>query len=596
MGRPGLLETGMNSARGRTSPAPQRLAGLVLGAALLLVACATPPAAPETAAHLVYGKEQMVAAGHPTAARVGLDILERGGSAVDAAIAMQMILTLVEPQSSGIGGGGFLLSYTADGKKLESYDGREKAPAAATSDMFLGPDGQPLPFSDVMPGGLSVGVPGVLRMLELAHREHGRLPWRDLFLPAIYLAEDGFEVSRQLAEKIAADDLLAQQPTTRAYFFDTDGKPLAAGTKIRNPALARTLRAVADNGADAFYKGAIADEIARTVSTATPRRGQMTPVDLAAYQAQKRPVPCLDYRDSKVCSMGPPSSGGLAVLQILGMLRRFDMSSLAPDGIVATHLIAEASRLAFADRERYVGDPDFSPVPVERLLAPEYLAGRSGDIRLDKSMGEAKPGRPADSALLGQAPTPSLLPEPLSTSHMVVVDREGNAVSFTTSIEGPFGAHVMTGGFLLNNELTDFAFAPASKGRPAANRVEAFKRPRSSMAPTLVFDRKTGELTAALGSPGGPNIIGYVAQALIGLIDWRLDPYAAISAPHVLNRNGPTLVEAGRDLDPLVAELDALGHKVKVQELNSGANVIVVRDGQLIGASDPRREGVALGD
>jgi gamma-glutamyltranspeptidase / glutathione hydrolase len=567
--------------------------------ALSLAACAQPAARPQSdavASHLATGKHQMVAVAHPAAVRVGLDILRQGGSAVDAAIAMQMILTLVEPQASGIGGGGFLLSYAADGEILESYDGREMAPASATSDMFLGADGQPRPFSDVMPGGLSVGVPGVLRMLELAHIEHGRLPWRDLFLPAIRMAEDGFDISPRLARQIAKDGLLAEQPTTKSYFFDGDGKPLAAGTKVRNPALARTLRAIAEGGADAFYKGNIADMIAQAVTTATPRNGQMTLDDLATYQAQKRPVPCLDYRDSKVCSMGPPSSGGIAVLQILGLLRRFDMSSLAPDGAIAAHLIAEASRLAFADRERYVGDPDFAPVPVERLLAPEYLASRSSEIDLHKSMGEAKPGRPADSALLGAASVASRVPEPLSTSHMAVIDRDGNAVSFTSSIEGPFGAHVMVGGFLLNNELTDFAFSPAAKGRPAANRVEAGKRPRSSMAPTLVFDRKTGDLTAALGSPGGASIIGYVVQALIGLIDWHQDPYAAIAAPHVLNRNGPTLVEAGRGLEPLVAELEALGHKVKVQELESGANVIVVRDGQLIGAGDPRREGVALGD
>ena len=567
--------------------------------ALSLAACAQDSARPQpdaVASHMVYGDRQMVAVAHPAAARVGLDILRQGGSAVDAAIAMQMVLTLIEPQASGIGGGGFLLSYTADGKKLESYDGREKAPAAAAGDMFLGPDGQPRPFRDVMPGGLSVGVPGIVRMLELAHLEHGKLPWRNLFLPAIRMAEDGFEISPRLARQIAEDELLSQQPTTKAYFFHADGQPLTAGTKVRNPALAKTLRAVAEGGADAVYKGAIAKAIAEAVATATPRSGQMTLDDLAAYRAQKRPVPCLDYRDSKVCSMGPPSSGGVAVLQILGLLRRFDMSRLAPDGIAAVHLIAEASRLAFADRERYVGDPDFAPVPVERLLAPEYLAGRSGEINLGKSMGEAKPGRPADSALLGEAQIVSRFPEPLSTSHMSVIDQDGNAVSFTTSIEGPFGAHVMVGGFLLNNQLTDFAFSPAANGRPVANRVEAGKRPRSSMAPTLVFDRKTGDLTAVLGSPGGPNIIGYVTQALIGLIDWHQDPYTAIATPHILNRNGPTLVEAGRDLEPLVTELEALGHKVKVQELESGANVIVVRDGQLIGAGDPRREGVALGD
>lgn len=578
-------------------PVSRRAAAFAMLAMLAVSACAVSPANAPAAPPLplAYGKAQMVAVAHPAAAAIGLAVLKRGGAAIDAAIAMQMVLTLVEPQSSGIGGGGFLLHYAAAPKLLESYDGREKAPATATTDMFLGADGQPLPFDDVMPGGLSVGVPGVLRMLEMAHRAHGKLPWRDLFQPAIHLAEQGFVVSPRLAEKIAADELLARQPTTRAYFFDADGKPIAAGATLRNVALARTLRAIAEGGADAFYHGAIATEITRAVTTAVPRKGRMTREDLAAYQAESRSVPCLDYRATKVCGMGPPSSGGLAVLQILGLLRRFDMGSLPPDGIDAMHLIAEASRLAFADRERYVGDPDFAPVPVDRLLTPEYLASRSAEISLDESMGEAKPGRPADAAQIGMGSTMAVI-EPLSTSHMVIVDRDGNAVSFTTTIEGSFGAHVMAGGFLLNNQLTDFAFAPASKGRPAANRVEPGKRPRSSMAPVLVFDRQSGDLLAALGSPGGANIIGYVTQALIGLIDWQRDPFSAIAAPHVLNRNGPTIIEAGRGLEPMATELERRGHKVKVQELDSGVNIIVVRDGQLIGASDPRREGIALGE
>ncbi len=577
------------------------LRSLAAAAFVVLAGCAAPAPksttdlAPE-APRLAYAEHAMVAVAHPAAARVGLDILKRGGSAVDAAIAMQMVLTLVEPESSGIGGGGFLLHYAAADHRTESYDGREKAPAAATSDMFLGADGQPRPFTDVMPGGLSVGVPGVLRMLELAHREHGRLPWKELFQPAIRLAEEGFPISPRLAQKIAEDEILATQPSTRAYFFDQAGKPLAAGELLRNPALARTLRAIAEGGPDAFYEGVIAADIVRAVNEARPTRGTMTKTDLAEYTAEKRPVPCLDYRDTRVCSMGPPSSGGVAVLQILGLLERFDLASLPPDGIEATHLIAEASRLAFADRERYVGDPDFAPVPVERLLAPEYLASRSAEINPAKSMGEARPGRPADSALLGQTPAAGKLLEPLSTSHMSIVDRDGNAVSFTTTIEGAFGAHVMVDGFLLNNELTDFAFAPASRGRPAANRVEGLKRPRSSMAPTLVFERSSGSLRAVLGSPGGANIIGYVTQALVGLIDWRRDPYAAITAPHTLNRNGPTILEEARGLEGLAAQLEARGHKVKVQELDSGANVILLRDGQLIGASDPRRQGIALGN
>ncbi|WP_374383281.1 gamma-glutamyltransferase [Dongia sp.] len=569
--------------------------------AFILGGCTSPGLAPAQSATDAISRQQaiaqheMVAVGHPDAARAGLDILARGGTATDAAIAMQMVLTLVEPQSSGIGGGGFLLHYDAGKKSIESYDGREKAPASATSDMFLGADGQPLPFSDVVPGGLSVGVPGILRMLELAHQEHGKLPWRDLFAPAIRLAEEGFIVSPRLAQEIAEDAALKTQPSARAYFFDADGAPLVAGTRLRNPALARTLRAIADHGTAAFYEGKVAADIALTVNTAKPRRGQMTLADIAGYAPEKRPVPCLDYRSSRICSMGPPSSGGVAVLQTLGMLERFDLGRLSPDGIEAVHLIAEASRLAFADRERYLGDPDFAPIPVDRLLAPEYLASRSAEIDPTRSMGEAKPGRPTDAALIGALPAP-MPAEPPSTSHMAVVDRDGNAVSFTTTIEGAFGSHLMVDGFLLNNELTDFAFAPAAKGRAAVNRVEPSKRPRSSMAPVLVFDRRSGQLTAALGSPGGANIIGYVTQALIGLLDWQQDPLTAISAPHYLNRNGPTILEEGHDFGTLPEALLARGHKVKVQELNSGANVIVLRDGQLIGASDPRREGIALGN
>lgn len=569
----------------------------IAAALVLLGACSTPAPtpvpAPQPSPRIVRADHQMVAVAHPAAAKAGLDILRQGGSAVDAAIAMQMVLTLVEPQSSGIGGGGFLLHYAAKSGAVESYDGRETAPETANGEMFLGDDGQPRKFADVMPGGLSVGVPGILRMLELAHREHGRLPWRVLFQPAIALAEDGFLVSPRLAGEIADDPVLATQASTRAYFFNPDGTPLAAGTVLKNPALARTLRAVAENGADAFYTGRIAADIATTVNAAEPNRGGMTTDDIGGYAAEKRPVPCLDYRETRVCSMGPPSSGGVAILQILGILQHFDLGALAPDGIDALHLIAEASRLAFADRERYVGDPDFAPVPVERLLEAEYLTSRAAEIDPAKSMGEAKPGRPTEASLLGALPK---MPEPLSTSHMSVVDRDGNAVSFTTSIEGSFGAHLMVDGFLLNNQLTDFAFAPAAQGRAAANRAEPGKRPRSSMSPTLVFDAKSGKLRAVLGSPGGANIIGYVAQSIINLVDWGRDPYAAIAAPHVLNRNGPTVIEAETAAESLQNGLEARGHKVKMQALNSGANVIVVEGATLLGAADPRREGIALGD
>jgi gamma-glutamyltranspeptidase/glutathione hydrolase len=571
---------------------------LALAAALVVLgACSTAtitPAPPATAS-IVRANHQMVVAAHPIAAEIGRDILRQGGSAVDAAIAMQIALTLVEPQSSGIGGGGFLLHYAAATQKVESYDGRETAPDSASSEMFLGDDGLPRRFNDVVPGGLSVGVPGILRMLELAHREHGRLPWRKLIQPTVTLAEEGFAVSARLAAEIADDPILAAQASTRSYFFNPDGSPLKAGTILKNPALARTLRAVADDGADAFYQGRIATDIARTVTTAEPNRGGMTVDDIATYRAEKRPVPCLDYRATRVCAMGPPSSGGVAILQILGMLQHFNLGALKPDGIDAVHLITEASRLAFADRERFLGDPDFLPVPVDRLLDAEYLSSRAAEIDPAKSMGEAQPGRPTEASLLGALAAPRLA-EPLSTSHMSVIDRDGNAASFTASIEGAFGAHLMVDGFLLNNQLTDFAFSPAAQGRAAANRAEPGKRPRSSMSPTLVFDRNSGALKAVLGSPGGGNIIGYVTQAIINIVDWRRDPFTAIAAPHFLNRNGPTVLEAERGLDAIGPGLEARGHKVKVQELNSGANVIVLDGTALLGASDPRREGIALGD
>ena len=565
---------------------------------MLLAGCAPeqlPPAKTPASSDVVIGDAQMVVAPHPLAAEIGRDILRRGGSAIDAAIAIQMVLTLVEPQSSGIGGGGYLLHYAVDGHRIESYDGRETAPALATPDRFLGADGQPLPFDQAMPGGRSVGVPGIIRMLEMAHRDHGILPWRELLQPAIDLAEQGFAISPRLAEKIAEDDLLATQPTTRRYFFDAAGKPLAAGTILRNPELGRTLRQIALDGADAFYRGQIAADIVAAVAKATPVKGDITLQDMADYRPERRPALCLDYHAARICGMGPSSSGGLAVLQILGTLRHFDLAGLAPQGVDATHLILEASRLAFADRERYVGDPAFTTIPVARLLNDDYLASRAGEIDPDHAMGEAEPGRPIDAAQIGAVSQP-LLPEIPSTSHISVVDADGNAVSFTSSVEGPFGAHVMVDGFLLNNQLTDFAFLPAKRGRAAANRVEPGKRPRSSMSPTLVFDRKSDRLLAVVGSPGGSSIIGYVVQALVGLIDWQLDPYTAIAAAHAVNRNGPTVLEADAGLEPLAEALRERGHEIKMQTLESGVNLILLRDGRLFGASDPRREGVALAD
>jgi len=539
-----------------------------------------------------FAQHQIVAAAHPLAVEAGREILREGGSAVDAAIAVQMVLTLVEPQSSGIGGGGFLLHYDPAAHRVESYDGRETAPASATPEMFLGPDGQPLQFYDAVVGGLSVGVPGVLRMLDLAHREHGKLPWPQLFAPAIKLAKDGFPVSPRLADSIAADKYLGTMPDAARYFF-ADGKPLAAGTLLKNPALASVLQAIADGGAEAFYSGKIAEDIIAAVNQAQPRAGGMTLADLAGYAPKKRAVPCGDYRAYRVCGMGPPSSGGITVLQILGLLQRFDMGEEEPLSILAAHRFAEASRLAYADRDRYLADPDFVRMPLSGLVDPGYLAGRAQLIHDDSASPNALPGNPPGDTTIGASQHQF---EPVSTSHMVIVDRDGNIVTFTTTVENAFGSRLMVDGFILNNQLTDFSFKPSADGRPIANRVAPGKRPRSSMAPVIVFDRKSGAPVYAVGSPGGANIIDYVAEALVALLDWNLSPAKATALPHVINRNGPTLLEKDRGLEKVGAALTAMGDTVKFDTIDSGLQVVVLGPNGMVGASDPRREGVALGD
>jgi gamma-glutamyltranspeptidase / glutathione hydrolase len=564
-------------------------------AGLVLAACGSngrPELAASSSAE-TFAEHQIVAAAHPLAVEAGRQILREGGSAVDAAIAVQAVLTLVEPQSSGIGGGGFLLHYDEKAGSLESYDGRETAPASATPDMFLGADGAPLEFYDAVVGGLSVGVPGVLRMLELAHQEHGKLPWAQLFAPAIKLSEEGFPVSPRLAESIAGDEHLGKMPDTARYFHDAGGKPLAAGTQLRNPELAAVLRTIAEGGADAFYSGKIAEDIVTAVNQAQPRSGGMTLADLAGYRAKKRAVPCGTYRVYKVCGMGPPSSGGVTVLQILGMLRRFDMGAEEPLSVAAAHRFAEASRLAYADRDRYLGDADFVKIPLSGMIDPAYLAGRSELIHDDRASPNALPGNPPGDATIGASQSQF---EPVSTSHMVIVDRDGNIVSFTTTVENAFGSRLMVDGFILNNQLTDFSFRPSIDGRLVANRVAAGKRPRSSMAPVIVFDRETGQPVYALGSPGGANIIDYVAEALIALLDWNMSPAEAAALPHVINRNGPTLLEEGRGLESLGAALTAMGDTVKFQPIDSGLNIVALGENGMVGASDPRREGVALGD
>jgi gamma-glutamyltranspeptidase/glutathione hydrolase len=542
----------------------------------------------------------MVAAANPLAADVGAAILKAGGSAVDAAIAVQMVLTLVEPQSSGIGGGAFLVHF--DGKKVQSFDGRETAPAAARDDLFIASNQQPLPFPSAVVGGRSVGVPGVLRLLALAHVQHGRLPWARLFEPAIRLAEEGFVISPRLAKLIEADKFLMLDPTARAYFYAADGRPKPAGTLLKNPALAATLRDIARHGLKAFYQGDLALAMVNKVREHPSNPGLLALDDLANYQAKERAALRFNYRHTRICGMPPPSSGTVALAQIFGLVEAMNMASEKPqllrDGRwllapQAVHAYSEAARLAFADRAQYLADPDFVNVPVQGLIAPAYLAQRRSLIK-EQSMGTATAGQP-DGISITAAPDQS--PEFPSTSHISVVDAWGQAVSMTTTIEDAFGSRQMVRGFLLNNQLTDFSFTPIdAAGRTVANRVQQGKRPRSSMSPLLVFDRHNGQLLMTLGSPGGSAIINYVGKVLLGTIDWGLNMQDAINLPNFGSRNGPTELEAGRTEAGLAAALTARGHNVRLIEQTSGLQGITRTPKGWFGGADPRREGVARGD
>ncbi|MFT0473486.1 gamma-glutamyltransferase [Pseudomonas antarctica] len=593
----------------------------VIATALALVGCQAPvneqPPAPElgsgyrTDLTTRHAARHMAAAANPLAAEAGREMLRQGGSAIDAAIAMQAVLTLVEPQSSGIGGGAFILLW--DGKTVHAYDGRETAPAGATERLFLKADGTPMAFPEAQIGGRSVGTPGVLRALEMAHKKTGHLQWAKLFEPAIRLSEQGFAISPRLHALIAADRYIAQSPEMAAYFLNADGTPKAIGTRLKNPALAAVFKRIAKEGPDALYHGPIADEIARKVQ-GNRNPGSLSPADLKAYTAKERTPLCTDYKQYKVCGMPPPSSGGIAIAQILGTLQALEnrdprlaiapmkpVKSASPAGLEPTpeavHLLAEAGRLAFADRGLYVADADFVPVPTAGLVAPDYLAKRAALIG-ERSMGIAKPGTPAGIQV---AYAPDRSPLRISTSQVVAVDDLGGAVSMTTTVEAAFGSHVMVQGFLLNNQMTDFSFIPEENGQPVANRVEPGKRPRSSMAPTLVFDRKSGELLATVGSPGGSQIIEYVSKSLVALLDWNLDPQAAISLPNFGSRNGATELEAGLFSPGLKQALKDKGHALSEIDMTSGVQAIVrTRDAQgkvsLSGGADPRREGEAVGD
>ena len=547
----------------------------------------------------VSAPHDMVAAANPLAVEAGHRILSRGGSAVDAAVAVQMVLNLVEPQSSGIGGGAFMLFHNGRNGLLTAYDGRETAPSAARPDRFLDGEGKPLEFYDAVVGGKSVGVPGTLRMLELAHRQYGKLPWSELFEPAITLAEQGFVVSPRLHIEIAGEKHLTQE-RAKAYFYNPDGTPLAVGQTLRNPAFAATLKRIAAEGADAFYKGDIARDIVETARSHPTQPGDLSEADLAGYKAKVREPVCGRYRAYRVCGMPPPSSGGTTVLEILGILEPFDMRALGAGSLVSAHLFAEAGRLAYADRNQYLADPDFVKPPAG-LTDRSYLRERAALIKLDASLGRAKAGVPGvreparKAAALPAFGAGAALEFP-STSHISIVDKYGNALAMTTTIEDAFGSRLMTrSGFLLNNELTDFSFAPVEDGKPVANRVEAGKRPRSSMAPTIVYDDH-GRLYMIVGSPGGSAIINYVAKTLIGVLDWGLDPQAAIDLPNVGSRNGPTELEKNTRAATLAPKLKALGHETQVIEQTSGLQAIVRTKSGWIGGADPRREGAVAGD
>lgn len=542
----------------------------------------------------VTAKKFIVAAAHPLAAQTGYKILRLGGTAVDAAVAVQMVLNLVEPQSSGIGGGAFLLHWNADEHELTTIDGRETAPGAAGPDYFLDANGEPKPWWDKVIGGGSVGVPGTLRLLELAHRHYGKLAWAGLFEPAISLAESGFAITPRLAKAIAQaqQDGLARFATTRGYFFNDDGSPLKAGTVLKNPEFADTLRIIAQRGAAGLYQGSIAADIVEGVRSTQDNPSLMTLEDLARYEAKFRDPVCSLYRAYRVCGMGPPTSGGLTVGQILGMLNHFDIRGMGP-GTDAVHLYAETAKLAYADRAMYMADSDFVRIPVAGLLNPTYLTVRAQLIKLDRTIERVEHGNPPwrDALLLA----PDTTEERPGTSHFSIVDRFGNGVSMTTTIEIGFGSRVMVRGFLLNNELTDFAGEPADHGRPVANRVEGGKRPRSSMAPTMVF-KSDGAPYLLIGSPGGSRIINYVAKTLVAILDWDMDIQQAMNLGHFASRHGPIDLEAGTPVMELSGELIARGHKVETRDLNSGLHGIMIKDDVLIGGADPRREGVVMGD
>jgi gamma-glutamyltranspeptidase/glutathione hydrolase len=599
--------------------------------AAMLAACSTPPlqqpqagdlpAQPEAATGLRRVDEPLgpfarraVVTAHPLASEAALQALREGGSALDAAIAAQLVLALVEPQSSGLGGGAFLMHW--DGAALQAWDGRETAPAAADENLFLAPDYQPMPFGAAVTGGRAVGVPGAVRMLEAAHREHGRLPWARLFDPAIALAEQGFPVSRRLAGLLRSEAAgpLKTDPLARDYFFRPDGEPLSLGERVRNPAFVAVLKQLAARGSAALHEGRVAQDIVQRVRGHAANPGRLSEADLASYQPQRREALCTPWRlRYRVCGFPPPGSGHLTTMQILGLLDRQRKPPAPLEGGLPSaaflHRYAEASRLAFADRAQYIADPAFVPAPAggwASLLGEGYLERRARLIDDERSLGTAPPGDPGASLGGQQAFAPQPEQPEYGTSHLSIVDGEGRAVAMTSTIEAAFGSRVMSdggtglaGGFLLNNELTDFAFAPRdAQGRLVANRVQPGKRPRSSMGPTMVFEAKaSGRLLMVAGSPGGSAIIHHNAKVLLGTLAWGLTPQEAVELPNFANDNGPTRLETGRFPAGTRLALEARGHRVAEQDLASGSNVLMRSGlGGWLGGTDPRRDGAVRGD
>ena len=541
--------------------------------------------------------KHMVTSANPFASDAGLEILRRGGSAVDAATAVQMVLTLVEPQSSGIGGGAFMLHYDDNSKTLEAYDGRETAPSEVDSTLFLTDAGTPASKRDVIPGGRSAGAPGVIRMLALAHGEHGALPWKDLFDPAIRLASEGFPVSPRLREMVSKDQNLKKFKASRDYFYGPDGEAWPVGHVLKNPALAATLRLIAREGPEVFYRGEIAREIVAAVRGSEINPGRLSADDIAGYQPKKRDVVCAPYRAWRICGMPPPSSGGVAVIQILKTLEGDAVAALEPETAEAANLIAEAARLAYADRATYLADSDFVDVPIDALVDGKYLAGRRALIEPGSVMASAPAGKPLGKPMSFRTAEPSEVP---ATTHYSIVDGMGNVVALTSSVESAFGNRMMVRGFMLNNQLTDFTFAPEKDGLAVANRVEAGKRPLSSMSPTIVFDAE-GRPVITLGSPGGPLIISFVAKTLIGVLDWGMGIQEAINLSNYIHFGNALYVERGSALAAKSAELEALGYVMTEGALTSGLHGVVIHyqdDGSrwLEGGADPRREGKVSAD